>query len=57
MKHIVAELERAAKARELRYKKSIAQGFNIEEIKQELLDLQDEMDKKGCSEYGFNNVF
>ena len=38
-----AELERAVKARELRYKKSIAQGFNIEEIMRELFDMQDEM--------------
>ncbi len=36
--------ERAKKARELRYKKSIAEGFNIEDIRQELFELQSEMD-------------
>lgn len=36
--------EKAIKARKLRYKKSIAQGFNIADIEQELNDLQGDME-------------
>lgn len=38
-------MTKADRARELRYKKSIAQGFNIEEIQSELYDIQQACDE------------
>ncbi len=39
----MSDVERL-KSRELRYKKSVAEGFNIDDIRSELRDLQNEMD-------------
>ena len=39
----MSDVERL-KARELRYKKSVAEGFNIDNIRTELSELQSEMD-------------